>query len=172
MKRYLALFSLVLLLTSPPAINSCVAQTPASPPPTVKLSDLSFITGLWRADFGGGVGEEHWSAAAGDSMVGTFRFVKDDSAQFYELMLIEETPKGLVLRLKHFNPGLIGWEEKGQAHSYPLVEFHKGLAAFEQIDKKSRLTFRRTAKDALLVLLEQTRDGKQNSEEFKFKLVK
>src|SRR6185312_15723230 len=133
-------------------------------PATVKMSDLSFISGLWRAEFGGGVGEEHWSAAAGDSMVGTFRFVKDDSAHFYEFMLIEETTKRLVLRLKHFNPGLIGWEEKAQVHSYPLIEFHKGQAVFEQDDKKSRLTFHRTAKDALLVVLEQTRDGKQNSE--------
>lgn len=147
----------------------CSAQgTPAK----VTLGDLSFITGLWRAEFGGGLGEEHWSTAAGDSMVGTFRFVKDDSAHFYEFMLIEETPKGLVLRLKHFNPELIGWEDKAQVHNYPLIEFHKGLAVFEKVDKKSRLTFHRTAKDSLLVTLEQTHDGKQESEEFRFKLVK
>ena len=172
MKRYLAHLSLLILLASSSATTIGLAQTTSSTPATVSLADLSFITGLWRADFGGGLGEEHWSPSSGDSMVGTFRFVKDDSAHFYEFMLIEQTTKGLVLRLKHFNPGLIGWEEKAQVHSYPLVEFHKGLAVFEQVDRKSRLTFRRTAKDALLVLLEQTHDGKQDSEEFKFKLVK
>src|SRR5512132_4174691 len=94
MKRSRLLIGLVILLTFPPATKMCIAQgTPAK----VTLGDLSFITGLWRAECGGGLGEEHWSAAAGDSMVGTFRFVKDDSAHFYEFMLIEETPKGLVL---------------------------------------------------------------------------
>lgn len=172
MKRFLAQLSLLVLISSLPATTIAIAQSTPPTPAKVSLADLSFITGLWRAEFGGGLGEEHWSASSGDSMVGTFRFVKDDSAHFYEFMLIEQTNKGLVLRLKHFNPGLIGWEEKAQVHSYPLIEFHKGLAIFEQVDKKSRLTFHRTAKDALLVLLEQTRDGKQDSEEFSFKLVK
>lgn len=172
MKRYLVHVSLVILLASSPATTIAIAQTASPTPATVTLADLSFITGLWRAEFGGGLGEEHWSPSSGDSMVGTFRFVKDGKAALYEFMLIEQTPNGLVLKLKHFNPGLIGWEEKAQVHSYPLIEFRKGLAVFEQADKKSRLTFRRTAKDALLVLLEQTHDGKQDSEEFSFKLVK
>jgi hypothetical protein len=172
MKRYLAQLSLLVLVLSLSATTIAVAQTTPPLPAKLSLADLSFISGLWRAEFGGGLGEEHWSAASGDSMVGTFRFVKDDSAHFYEFMLIEQTNKGLVLRLKHFNPGLIGWEDKAQVHSYPLIEFHKGLAVFEKVDKKSRLTFRRRAKDALLVSLEQDHDGKQESEEFSFKLVK
>ncbi len=172
MKRFLAQLSLLILVSSLPATTSAIAQNTPQTPSKVSLADLSFITGLWRAEFGGGLGEEHWSASSGDSMVGTFRFVKDGSAHFYEFMLIEQTNKGLVLRLKHFNPGLIGWEDKAQVHSYPLVEFHKGLAVFEKVDKKSRLTFRRSAKDALLVSLEQNHDGKPESEVFSFKLVK
>jgi hypothetical protein len=170
MKRFLVQLSLLVLVSS--LTTSAIAQSAPPTPAKVSLADLSFISGLWRAEFGGGLGEEYWSASSGDSMVGTFRFVKDDSAHFYEFMLIEQTNKGLVLRLKHFNPGLIGWEDKAQVHSYPLIEFHKGLAVFEKVDKKSRLTFRRQAKDALLVSLEQNHDGKQESEEFSFKLVK
>ena len=172
MKVFIARIVLVLVLVPGGASNVCVAQIGASTPAGVTLVDLRFISGLWRAELGGGLGEEHWSTSSGDSMIGTFRFVKDGKAQFYELMLIEQTAEVLVLILKHFNPGLIGWEEKAQVHSYPLTEYRQGHAVFERDDKKSRLTFRRTSKDALLVLLEQTADGKRNSEEFKFKLVK
>ena len=150
----------------------CGGQTGASSLSKVTLSDLGFISGLWQAEWAGGLGEEHWSTSSGDSMVGTFRFVKDGKARFYEFMLIEQTADGPVLRLKHFNPGLIGWEEKAQVYSYPLIEYRQTIAVFERGDKKSRLTFNRTSKETLSVLLEQTADEKKSSEEFKFRLAK
>lgn len=153
-------------------IGVCEGQAGSSDLSRVRLADLSFISGSWQAEWGGGLGEEHWSIPSGDSMVGTFRFVKDGKARFYELMLIEQTATGLVLRLKHFNPGLIGWEEKAQVYSYSLIEYRQNTAAFELVDKKSRLTFHRISKDALSVLLEQSANGKQSTQEFKFKLVK
>ena len=165
----LALF--VLLAFAGP-VNIYGGQTGSSTPSKVTLGDLSFISGLWQAEWAGGLGEEHWSTSAGDSMVGTFRFVKDGKARFYEFMLIEQTPDGPVLRLKHFNPGLIGWEEKAQVYSYPLIEYRQTFAVFERGDKKSRLTFHRTSTDALSVRLEQTTDDKRSSEEFKFRLSK
>jgi hypothetical protein len=136
------------------------------------LTDLSFISGSWQAAWGGGLGEEHWSNPSGDGMIGTFRFVKDGKARFYELMLLEQTSAGPVLKLKHFNPGLIGWEEKAQVHTFHLIEYKEMIAVFELDDKKSRLTFNRTSKDLLTVLLEQDTDGKPHSEEFKFRLMK
>ena len=150
----------------------CVGQTDSSSLSKVKLVELSFISGLWQAEWAGGLGEEHWSTSSGDSMVGTFRFVKDGKARFYEFMLIEQTADGPVLRLKHFNPGLIGWEEKAQVYSYPLIEYRQTIAVFERGDKKSRLTFNRTSKETLSVLLEQIVDEKRSSEEFKFRLAK
>jgi hypothetical protein len=172
MKTFVARLILVLLAAFFGTAGACIAQTAAPPPSKVALADLSFIVGSWGADWSGGFGEEHWSTASGDSMVGTFRFVKEGKARFYEMMLIEQTPEGPVLRLKHFNPGLIGWEEKAQVYSYPLIEHRQGLAVFERPDKQTRMTFRRTSNDSLSVLLEQTKDGKQTSEEFKFKLLK
>jgi len=104
-------------------------------------------------------------------MVGTFRFVKDGKGQFYELMLIEQTTDGPVLRLRHFNAGLIAWEDKARVYSYPLVECRHGIAIFEREDKKSRLTYSRTSRDSLSVVLEEPSDGKQRSENFNFRLV-
>ena len=67
---------------------------------------------------------------------------------------------------------MIGWEEKAQVYSYPLIEYRQTVAVFERGDKKSRLTFNRTSKETLSVLLEQTVDDKHTSEEFKFTLAK
>jgi Domain of unknown function (DUF6265) len=49
------------------------------------------------------MGEEHWGTASVDSLMGTFRFVRDGKGRFYELMLIEQTADRPGLRLKHFN---------------------------------------------------------------------
>jgi Domain of unknown function (DUF6265) len=134
----------------------------------VTLADFSFIMGSWRADWNGGVGEEHWSTASGDSMMGTFRFVKDGKGRFYELMLIEQTRDGPVLRLKHFNPGLSGWEDKAQVYSFHLADYGKSVAVFELENKSSRLTYRALPEHGLSVLLEHPTEGKQKAEEFKF----
>ena len=75
------------------------------------------------------------------------------------------------MELKHFNPGLIGWEEKDQVYSYPLVKIQKNEAVFERPDKLTRLTYRRTSTDSLYVLLEQIKGGKKNTEELTFKLA-
>ena len=168
MKR-LAQVSLVALLAYSVSITPSVGQSGRSLSKAT-LDDLSFIAGLWRADWDGGLGEEHWSVPSGDSMVGTFRFVKNGKGQFYELMLIEHTTDGPVLRLKHFNAGLIGWEDKAQVFSYPLIEYRQGIAVFEREDKKSRLTYSRT-KESLSVVLDEPSDGKPHSEYFNFRLV-
>ena len=173
MRQCITKVALAILIASYSApMEAFGSQTGSSSPSRATLSDLGFISGLWRAEWQGGVGEEHWTASSGDSMVGTFRFVKEGKARFYEFMLIEQTAEGPVLRLKHFNPGLVGWEEKAQVYSYPLLEHRQDTAVFERGDKKSRLTFHRTSKDTLSVLLEQTIEEKQHSEEFKFKLIK
>jgi hypothetical protein len=170
MSRLIAQIFLLGVLATLCPLNSLVGQTDQRPS-RVKLSDLGFMMGLWQADWSGGLGEERWSLPSGDSMVGTFRFVKDGKGQFYELMLVEQTTHGPVLRLKHFNAGLVGWEDKTKVYSYPLIECHQGAAIFEREDKKSRLTYRRTSKQTLLVVLDEPRDGKLHSENFEFRLA-
>lgn len=148
-----------------------VAQTNTKPVSKITLEDLTFISGRGTGNLGGGVIDEQWSLPAGDSMMGMFRYVKDRKAVFYEFLLIEQTAEGPVLRLKHFNPGLIGREEKAEVFSYPLVEFSENRAAFERPDKATRLTFHRKSPDSLSVTLDQTRDGKRTSTEFVYSRV-
>lgn len=109
-----------------------------------------------RGELNGAIIDEHWSEVGGDTMIGMYREIKNGKAQMYEFMTIEQTPSGLVLRLRHFDPGLVGWEEKAQAFSYPLVSWKPNEAVFQRPDKATRLTFRGTGKNTLEVILERT----------------
>jgi len=134
---------------------SLCAQS-AKPPADVKLEDLTFICGHNRGELNGAIIDEHWSEVGGDTMIGMFREIKNGKAQMYEFLTIEQTSPGPVLRLKHFDPGLVGWEEKAQAYNYPLVSWKPNEAVFERPDKTTRLTFRSTSKTTLEVTLERT----------------
>jgi hypothetical protein len=123
-------------------------------PQDVGLQDLAFISGHSRGELDGGVADEHWSEPAGDSMMGVYRYVKNGKVQMYEMMVIEQTAKGPVLRLKHFNAGLEGWEDKTQVWSFPLVRFTLGEAVFERPDKSIRITYRVAGAGVLEATLE------------------
>jgi len=96
-----------------------------------KISDLTFMSGHWRGELEGEVTDEHWAEPLGDSLMGVFRCAKSGKVTFYELMAIEQEEKGPVFKLKHFNRGLVGWEEKAEVWSYPLVELRDDYAAFD-----------------------------------------
>ena len=137
-------------------------------PKDVTISDLNFIAGQGIGASNGGSIEEVWSKPTGDSMMGMFRFVKDGSAKFYEFLLIEQTSTGLALKLRHFEPGLIGWEDKTDPYVYPLIDFENDKVVFERADKLTRLTFQKTANNTLTVIFEQIKEGKHISQTFMY----
>ena len=100
----------------------------ASPP--ASITDVSWIAGNRRAEALGGVCEEFWTTPMGGSMVGVFRFVKNEKIVFYEIMTIAEENRSLVLKIKHFNPDLTGWEEKNTAQTFRLVRITPTEAYF------------------------------------------
>ena len=131
---------LILLLTGASFTQEKPAGSKA--PQDVSLKELAFISGHSQGELEGGIAEENWSEPAGDSMMGIYRYVKDGKVQMYEMMAIEQTAKGPVLRLKYFNAGLEGWEDKTQVWNFPLARFNAGEAVFERPDKSIRITYR------------------------------
>jgi hypothetical protein len=144
--------SLLLLL-----LPFCLAQDKiAKPISDVALADLAFISGHNRGEYEGGIVDEHWSEPAGDSMMGMYRYIMKGKVQIYELIVIEQTAKGLVLRLWHFNPGLGAREDKSEVLNYPLVRFTTGEAVFERPDKSARITYRAIGSTVLESAIEHT----------------
>lgn len=137
------------------------------------IKDLSFMAGRWTTTTEWGDMEESWSEPMGNCMMCAYRCVKDGEVVFYEFIVIEQTEKGPVMKLRHFNPGNIGWEDKDSPYEYPLMFLEEDRARFEHPNKKTALTFYRSDKNKMQVILDRKdKDGKWVQDEFNYTLAK
>ncbi len=144
----------------------------AQTPPARNIQDLAFMTGRWTTHSAWGEMEENWSEPWGNSMMCSYRCVKDGKVIFYEFIVIEQTDKGPVMWLRHFSPGNIGWEEKDKPYEYPLMFLEPDRARFERPDKKTALTFHRTDQKKMQVILErQDKEGRWIEDVFHYELA-
>ena len=138
-----------------------------------QLKDLGFLSGKWVTRNEWGDMEENWSSPVGNTMMCAYRCIKDGKVVFYEFIVIEQDATGPVMKLRHFSPGNIGWEEKDKPYLYPLTFLESDRARFERPDKKTALTFYRISADKLNVILErQDKDGKWVEDVFNYTLDK
>ena len=126
---------------------------------TATLADLSWFAGRWIDDAGGNLSEETWTAPSGDSMQGMWRYVVGGKTQIYEILTITAEDGGLVMRLRHFDPKLVGREDKATPVVLKLVASKERTAAFEGPEVGGsglvRLTYSRPADGTLAVTLEK-----------------
>ena len=110
--------------------NSLAAQEPDSAP-SGSIEDIAWISGHWKGEAMGGTFEETWNPPMGGAMMGMFKFVNKDDIGFYELLTIVPDGESLILRLKHFDAGLNGWEEKDKSVEFPLQEIKDKEVRFD-----------------------------------------
>ncbi len=81
----------------------------------------AWLAGTWVGDGFGGTSEEVWSQPSEDgTMMGVYRHHKGDSSlNFYEFLVLDETG----MKLKHFTPDLVSWEEKEDFVHFEVIEF-------------------------------------------------
>ena len=81
----------------------------------------AWLAGTWVGDGFGGTSEEVWSQPSEDgTMMGVYRHHKGDgSLNFYEFLTLDETG----MKLKHFTPDLVSWEEKEDFVHFEVIEF-------------------------------------------------
>jgi hypothetical protein len=129
---------------------------------------LSWLTGIWMSDHG----EEHWSTSADGAMMGMFRWLDNGRVRFYEFFTLEQERETLVLRIKHFNPGLVGWEEKADAATFDLVSLADDEAVFFRRggDKTTWMTYRKTGNDTIEAFF--VREGEPPTDENAFKYTR
>jgi hypothetical protein len=113
--KYAAFFTAVIALTC----SLCSPAHSESPQSDSTIEALNWLVGHWEGEGFGGVCEEIWHEAAGGAMMGSFRLVVDNKVRFYEIMTVTIDSAGPVLRIKHFNPDLTGWEEKDEVMAFP-----------------------------------------------------
>jgi hypothetical protein len=139
--------------------------------PKVTLEDLAWLSGSWQGVREGNPVEEHWSRPAGGSLMGMFRWLRDGQVYMYEFLLIEAEDDNLVFRLKHFNPGMAGWEEKDEALVFDLMSGGPDKAVFKHRSRPMWMIYRREGEDGLTAILETVKDGLQIPLEFRYRRV-
>jgi hypothetical protein len=98
-------------------------------------ANLAWLSGSWYADLNGDAVEEHWSPLRGNMLMAMFRWIRAGQVVFYEIEVLEAEKDHVYLRIRHFDPGLIGWEEKAKPHEFVLVEHTAERLVFYELDK-------------------------------------
>lgn len=111
----------------------------------------SWLEGSWKGDGFDGSSEEVWSSPSADGkMMGVYRHHKaDGSLNFYEFLILDEEG----IRLKHFTPQLIGWEEKSDYVTFEMIRYDENT-----IEMKG-LTFKRISPDKMEIYLKLMDDN-------------
>jgi hypothetical protein len=128
---------------------------------TATLADLSWFSGRWVDDAGGNLSEETWTAPSGDSMQGMWRYVMGGKTRIYEILTITAEDGGIVMRLRPFDPKLVGREDKATPVALKLVASKERSAVFEGPEVGAsapglvRLSYARPSDDTLVVTLEK-----------------
>lgn len=163
-------FALIALAATMLGSPSAAQYTRVAPdghiPPPATLATAEWLVGDWGGTgIEGAEAAESWLPPSAGTMVGIFVQEKPDgSLMFTEHMYLAEDAGSLVLKLKHFNPDLTGWEEKDG-----MVRF-RFLAAEPCALYFSALTYRCEGKDGLLVAVRVKSEGAEVKElVFRFK---
>jgi hypothetical protein len=103
---------------------------------------LAWLSGRWVGDDGDERIEETWSEPYAGMALGMFRAHRAGVPRFYELFAVEPEDGRLVMRIKHFRPGLLGWEERNESVALDLVAVRDGEAIWAQRDTVKWLVYR------------------------------
>ena len=128
------------------------------------ISDVRFIQGSWKANWGDRTVDAVWSSTAGENIVGYVRVIKDNKVVLYELFAFEQTAEGLVALVRHFGPGLVAREEKDTPNLYRFLEAGNGWAVFKREGEETRVKYERRSDDEFAIVI-----GKPESGEWAFK---
>ncbi len=136
-------------------VTSASTQTPT-------LADISWISGDWQTAPGGRAQiEEHWTNAAGATMMGMSRTVAGEKMVEFEYLRIEQRADGIyyVAHPKARCPGT----------DFKLTRSSATEAVFEnpQHDFPKRIIYRKTADDALTASIDGGEGTKSMSYAFK-----
>jgi len=127
------------------------------------LSQLAWLQGHWVGEVFGGPAEEVWTPPLAGSMMCVFKHVIDGKVNFYEILTISEEKGSLILRLKHFDNKLKGWEEKDVTRDFRLVKIENDIAYFDG------LTFKKLDDEKMNLLVMINRDGTEEELIFEYR---
>lgn len=144
-------------------LTACAVQAQTQPPaPVATIEDAAWLAGRWVGEGFGGQMEEAWAPPVGGQMVGHFRYWRDGEPQFYEFLLLDVVEGGVRMRVKHFNPDMVGWEEKDGWVTFEPVSAGPDALIF------NGLTIRRDGADRVVMTIRLRRGEIVGEETLRF----
>jgi len=133
-------------------------------PASAELREFEWLVGRWDGEGLGGQCEEVFLPVWNDTMFGSFRYASEGKLVFSEFFSLVKSDEGVTLKLKHFNPDMVGWEEKDKMVNFPLVKVEKNAAYF------GGLTYKLNDEGELKVWVAMKgKDGKVGEADFTFR---
>ncbi|HET9541227.1 MAG TPA: DUF6265 family protein [Candidatus Limnocylindria bacterium] len=143
---------------------------PPTDPIDAVAGEMAWMAGRWVGEHEGDRIEEWWSEPHAGMMLGMFRWHRDGEPRFYELMSMEPDEARLVFRIKHFAPGLVGWEGKDAAVTFDLVQLTDGEAVFLKRGEERWMVYQHQASSGqLLAWFETAAEPRVAGDEFRYK---
>lgn len=130
------------------------------------IADFDWLIGTWSGTGLGGTVEEIWSKPQNGVMMGMFRMFSGGKVNFYEFITLEPKGGSYVMRIKHFTPELVGWEEKDKTVDFPFIKKDGGRYYF------GGATFVPNGAKLAIYLAMRGRDGAYREAKFEYKRVK
>jgi hypothetical protein len=136
------------------ANTSPLPPIPASPP---RVSELSWLQGVWHGRIGGRDFEAHYTGAEGGQILSASKYTEEGRAAGFEFERFEQRGDTLVLT---------PFPEGRSSVSFPLAEYdaRSRRAIFENLahDFPTRISYQRVAKNRLTILVSGPgEDGKE-----------
>lgn len=95
------------------------------------IADLAWLEGCWEGEGFGGAISECWMRGPTGRLTGTFQLLEPDGTQrFSEILLLDVFEDGPAMRVKHFTPDFVGWEDKDAYLTFVLEETRDGYGRF------------------------------------------
>ena len=137
------------------------------------IEDFAWLSGTWRGEMAEDVVEEIWTEPRGRCLAGVFRWIQSEAIHIYEILAIEEEDGGIVLRIVHFDPGLVAWPSEADGpKTWRLVSLDGRRATFENpaVPFPRRIIYERLDDRTLLGTLEGEKASGAAELEFRFTL--
>ena len=87
------------------------------------------------------------------------RMMNNGKSTLYEILAYEETPQGLISLVKHFQPGLIGVEEKEKQDRYQFLEASTNRAIFEKQGEALRILYEKRSDNQFVIARGNLQNG-------------
>lgn len=126
-----------------------------SRPVPASIDDVRWLEGYWMGKMPEGPVEQYFLPPAASQMPSFVRSLNDKGIIFYEIATFVERGGTIFIRLRHFTPDLVGWEDRSGAIERPLLAIEGGNLFFD------RASFIRTGEDTYTVYFLNMEDGKE-----------